>query len=320
MSGRSSGRMTGPAVVAVGGGHGLAATLRAARRYAGSITAIVSVADDGGSSGRLRAAMPDLPAPGDVRRCLSALAAEDSALGRSLEHRFTGADGPLTGHAFGNLVLVALADELGGFPAAVDEVARLVEAAGRVLPATVGPVGLEGRRAPATVAGRSGPVPAGVAGDVAETVVGQVAVQNAGGMARLALDPADPPSPVGVAASIAVADQVLVGPGSLFTSVLAAAIVPAVRDALHATSARRVYVANLGPQVPETEGFTLADHLAVLAHHEVPVDVVVARPGLVAECAEPLHSRVEVVEADIADDRGRVHHPDRLAAVLARLV
>lgn len=297
--------MTGPAVVAVGGGHGLAVTLRAARRYAGSITAIVSVADDGGSSGRLRAAMPDLPAPGDVRRCLSALAAEDSALGRSLEHRFSDADGPLTGHAFGNLVLVALADELDGFPAAVDEVARLVGAVGRVLPATTGPVALAGHCDPS----RS-----------SAAVLGQVAVQNARGLTRLALDPGDAPSPDAVAASIATADQVLVGPGSLFTSVLAAAIVPAVRAALHATSAQRIYVANLGPQVPETEGFTLADHLVVLAAHDVPVDVVVAHRGLVAEGPALPDPSVTVIEAEVADDRGLVHHPERLAGVLAGLV
>ncbi|QXC61716.1 YvcK family protein [Aquihabitans sp. G128] len=303
--------MTGPRVVALGGGHGLAASLRAARRYAGDITAVVSVADDGGSSGRLRAALPDLPAPGDVRRCLSALADDDSPLGQSLEHRFAEGDELLGGHAFGNLLLAALAQQVG-FTAAVEEVGRLVGAAGRVLPATTGPVALEGWLA-------------GARPDAAR-VVGQVAVQNACGVSRLGLVPADAGSPDAVADAILAADQVLVGPGSLFTSVLAAAIVPAVREALAATSATRVYVANLRPQVPETEGFTLSDHVRALAEHHVAVDVVLCRTGLgggrgtAAAGHGTALDGVRVVEAEVADDRGLVHQPERLATALAALV
>lgn len=303
-----------PAVVAVGGGHGLAATLRAARRYAGTLTAVVSVADDGGSSGRLRAAMPELPAPGDVRRCISALAGEGSALARILEHRFAEQSGELQGHALGNLLLAELTTELGSFPAAVDEVARLVEAAGRVLPATVGPVSLVGRRAPSADPAAD---PDGAA-DV--RVLGQVAVQNTAGLARLSLSPAIPESPGAVGEAIRAADQVLVGPGSLFTSVLAAAIVPAVHQALRDTSAQRVYVANLRPQVPETEGFELEDHLAVLADHGVPVDVVVCHVGQCATGTSAVLPRATVVEAAVADDRGATHDPVRLAATLVRLL
>lgn len=302
--------MTGPSVVAVGGGHGLAATLRALRRYAGEITAVVSVADDGGSSGRLRVAMPDLPAPGDVRRCLSALAAEGSALGRALEHRFEVDDPAVDGHAFGNLLLARLTSELGSFPAAVDEVATLVGAAGRVLPATVGPVALEGRRATGATTAGAGPD---------GPLVGQVAVQNASGVTRIRLSPAHPVSPEGVGKAIAGADQVVLGPGSLFTSVLAAAVVPAVHEALVATSAQRIYVANLGPQVPETEDFTLADHLVALTAHRVSVDLVLAEPGLLAASGALPHPQVPVVEAAVADDRGRAHHPERLADALAGL-
>lgn len=299
-----------PTVVAVGGGHGLAATLRAARHYAGAITAVVSVADDGGSSGRLRAAMPELPAPGDVRRCLSALADERSALARILEHRFAEESGDLRGHALGNLLLAELASELGSFPEAVDEVARLVDAVGRVLPATIGPVSLVGRRAPTA---DSDPGTDG-------RVLGQVAVQNTAGLARLSLSPAVPTSPPAVGEAIRTADQVLIGPGSLFTSVLAAAIVPAVHQALRETRAQRVYVANLRPQVPETEGFELEDHLAVLADHGVPIDLVVCQVGQCTSGVSAVLPAASVVEAEVADDRGAVHDPERLAATLVRLL
>lgn len=290
-----------PAVVAVGGGHGLAASLRAIRRYAGSITAIVSVADDGGSSGRLRAEMPELPAPGDVRRCLGALADPASPLGATLEHRFA-ADGPLDGHAYGNLLLAALAFGLGSFPAAVAEVGRMTGAAGMVVPATVQPVELV-----------CTPVDGG------ERIVGQVAVANAAGRRRLSLTPEAPASPAEAAASILAADQVVIGPGSLYTSVLATAIVPAVRDALVATAAQRVYVANLCPQAPETAGFDLADHLGALRDHGVPVDVVLARPGLGPVDGPCEWGDVTVVTRAVADDRGRVHDPVRLADALADL-
>lgn len=298
-----------PAVVAVGGGHGLAQSLLAARRYAGSITAVVSVADDGGSSGRLRADRPHLPAPGDVRRCLAALAAADSVLGRTLEHRCGG--GGLDGHAFGNLLLAALAEELGSFPAAVDVLGRRVGAAGRVLPATIGPVRLVAHLS------RSGR---------GRAVVGQVSVQNTAGVVRLDHEPAVPASPPEVAAAILAADQVVLGPGSLFTSVVAAAAVPAVRDALAATAAQRVYVANLAPQIPETEGLAFADHLAVLADHGIPVDVAL-RHGADAPSADapsadapPTVAGAAVVERPVASADGRTHDPAALAAALTDLL
>jgi uncharacterized cofD-like protein len=297
---------SGPRVVAVGGGHGLSASLRAIRRYAADVTAIVSVADDGGSTGVLRAMLPDLPAPGDVRKSLGALADPDSAIGRVLEHRFGG--GSLEGHALGNLLLVALAQDLGSFSAAVDELARRVGAVGRVLPATIGPVDLRGWRLQSD----------GGSGTVAE-VDGQVAVQNATGVFEVRLEPEHPESSPEVASAVLDADQVVIGPGSLFTSVLAAAIVPAVRDALHATAARRIFVANLGPQLPETAGFTVASEVAALGRHGVPVDAIVADPqrdlGDVAEVAPG----AAVVVAPVADAGGRVHDAERLGAALASL-
>ena len=168
-------RSEGPSVVAIGGGHGLSATLRALRHYAGDITAVVSVADDGGSTGRLRAAMPDLPAPGDVRKCLGALASEDEPFALLLEHRFD--NGELAGHTLGNLLLVALAGELGSFDGAVAELAQRVGAVGRVLPATEVPVSLEA-----------------VTASAATPIVGQVAVQNTAGVRQIRLQPPNPPT------------------------------------------------------------------------------------------------------------------------------
>ena len=294
-----------PTVVAIGGGHGLSATLRAVRRYAGSVTAVVSVADDGGSSGRLRLDHPGLPAPGDVRRCLGALAAEGSALGAALEHRFPSGD--LAGHALGNLVLAERTAALGSFTAAVDEVAALIGAVGRVLPATDVPVALEATRGAGGRDGRRG----------RDRVVGQVAVQATTGITEVRLRPAAPGSPSAVSGAILGADQVLIGPGSLFTSVLAAAVVPAVRQALVDTGARRVYVANLAPQVPETEGFTIGDELAALARHGVPVDVVVADRARLA--GDPAVG-IEAVSAPLADPDGPGHDAVALAGVLAGLL
>ncbi|MCU1370639.1 MAG: hypothetical protein JWO77_1833 [Ilumatobacteraceae bacterium] len=300
---------TGPRVVAVGGGHGLSASLQAVRRYASTITAIVSVADDGGSTGALRAMLPDLPAPGDVRKSLGALAEADSPIGRVLEHRFSGGD--LEGHALGNLLLVALSQDLGSFSAAVDELAKRVGAVGRVLPATIGPVDLHGWRLRSD--GPDGPE-----GAVAE-VDGQVAVQNASGVFEVRLEPASPPSDPAVRAAILGADQVVIGPGSLFTSVLAAAIVPAVHEALLATAARRIFVANLGPQVPETAGFTVESEVAALHRHGVDVDAIIVDPsrdlgdlGAVAEGAT-------VTVRPVAAGDGRVHDPELLAAALEDL-
>lgn len=300
----ATGPTAGPVVVAVGGGHGLSASLRAIRRYASSVTAVVSVADDGGSSGILREAMPELPAPGDVRKCLGALAEEGSPFARILEHRF--AEGTLQGHALGNLLLVALALETGSFADAVDELADRVGAVGRVLPATEEPVALEGVV-----------VEPGGAADQIATVQGQVAVQNSRGLIEIRLRPERPASPAAVASAIAAADQVVIGPGSLFTSVLAAAVVPDVRAAVAATAAQRVFVANLGPQVPETQGFTVADEVDALRRHGIEVDVVLVDP---ARSVDHLPGGMERVEAPVGDATGRAHDPELLGAALASLI
>lgn len=295
---------TGPAVVAVGGGHGLAVTLRAARRYARRLTAIVAVADDGGSSGKLRDSMA-IPAPGDLRRCLSALAPHGSRLGAALGHRFRGGD--LDGHALGNLLLAGLADAGGDFVFAVDELSRLVGLG----PPDVAPEDWPARLLPAATE-------AVVLG--AETahgaVRGQVAVKDAAGIRRLTFDPPTPRVPAEAVAAIAGADQIVLGPGSLFTSVLAAAAVPGVRDAMAACDAPTVYVCNLGPERRETEGFTVGRHVAALLRHGVMVDRVLCQPGAMAL------GRIDlpVMERAVAREDGRVHDPALLSHALADLV
>lgn len=283
-----------PAVVALGGGHGLAATLRAARTYAGSLAGIVSVGDDGGSSGRLRNELRVAP-PGDVRRCLSALATDDSLLARSLEHRFD--EGTLRGHPIGNLLLTGLAMAAGDLQAAIDEVGRLVGAAGRIFPAS---------RVPVTL----------IADSDGGTLAGQVTIERASGIRNLRFDPAQPPTSPEAIEAVRSADQILIGPGSLFTSVLATAVVPGIRCALNETSAQRVFVANVANEKGDARGFGLAEHLDALADHDVPIDVVVTGP------ATPPHRplSVTVVRAEVAADDGWSHDPARLGPVLADLL
>ena len=298
MTGGHAGRgadPSGPRVVALGGGHGTAVTLRAVRRYAGDVVAVVSVADDGGSSGRLRASL-GIPPPGDLRRCLVALS-DDTPLAAAFEHRFESGD--LEGHPLGNLVIAGLTSATGDFVSAVAEAGRLLGVAGRVLPATADPVVLKA-----------------VAGGGAE-IEGQVAVEQAPGpIASISIVPPDARPPEGVVAAIEQADQVVIGPGSLFTSVLAVLVVPAVADALRRTAAPKVYVCNVRATT-ETAGFTVADHGRALVAHGVVPDVVLHDPAtlpLGAGCPGRL------VAARLADDPAAGHDPRKLAAALSALV
>jgi len=319
-AGRSAGeRLAGPAVVAVGGGHGQAVTLRAARHYAGPITAVVSVADDGGSSGRLRRDLGIVP-PGDLRTCLVALAEAGSLLAQAFEHRFpdrpspSGTDGPAPvptgatddqpgggddgrGHALGNLVLAGLLAATGDLQRAVDEAARLLGAVGRVVPVTDQTVVL-------------------VADTEDGPVAGQTAVMRTASIRRVAVEPASVTASATAIDAIGKADQVVLGPGSLYTSVLAAAVVPGVREALRSSRAQKVYVANLRPQAAETAGYDVADHVAALAAHGIAVDVVVCDTAGIALGALD----VPVVDRPLARPNGLAHDPDRLASVLADLL
>jgi uncharacterized cofD-like protein len=283
-----------PRVVGLGGGHGLAASLRAIRRYAGEVCAVVSVADDGGSSGRLRAAF-GIPAPGDLRRCLVALAADgdDGVLSRAFEHRFDA--GELSGHALGNLVIAGLAAATGSFEQGLAEAGRLLGCVGQVRPATTMPAVLEAR--------------------VGERQVsGQVAVDRAGPVSGVWLVPPDVRPPERALSAIAAADQVVLGPGSLFTSVLAVLAVPGLREALASTGAQVVYVANLRAGA-ETAGLDVAAHEAALVEHGVRPDVVLAD----ATAMEVGRVSARLVTADLARPDGLGHDPARLGEALAAL-
>jgi uncharacterized cofD-like protein len=299
-----------PHVVAVGGGHGLAATIRAVRRYAGRTTAVVATADDGGSTGRLRDAMA-LPAPGDVRHCLVAMAGDDpdggaNRLVEAMEFRFEGTD--VAGHALGNLLLAGLAAVTGDFVAAVDEASHLVgldPEVARVLPATTEPVVLR-----ANVPGASG-----------GELTGQVAISRAGDIDRVGLAPSGVRAPAAAVEALVDADQIVLGPGSLYTSVLAAVVVDDVRAGIADSRGRVVYVCNLRAEGTETFGYDVAHHVAALRRHGIAPDVVVTQTGgLPLGDLGELGAGLELVRADVARPGGLAHDTARLAGVLAELV
>jgi uncharacterized cofD-like protein len=284
-----------PSVVALGGGHGTAVTLRAARRYAGALTAVVSVADDGGSSGRLRELL-NVVALGDLRKCLVALAAADSALASAFEHRFD--EGELAGHALGNLILAGLVEATGDLVSGVRAAAELLGAGGDVLPATVERVVLK-------------------AESDAGQVAGQVAVSRAGNIQTVSLVPGDAQPPRLAIERILAADQIVIGPGSLFTSVLAAVAVGGIAEALRMSGARRVYVCNLHPQLPETAGFDVAAHLEALTRHNVAVDVVVCDTSQGMPVGDV---GIPVLDIPLTEGNALVHSPHRLAEALSSLL
>ncbi|UDY36747.1 gluconeogenesis factor YvcK family protein [Dermatobacter hominis] len=282
----------GPAVVAVGGGHGLATTLRAARCYAGRLSAVVSVADDGGSTGRLRAASPR-PAPGDLRKCLVALAGSDQPIVAAMEHRF--GSGELDGHAFGNLLIAALEESEGSLVAALDEAGRLLDCVGRVLPTTTVPIELRARV------------------DSGGVVRGQVAVGERADLRTVTVEPADAPACELAVQAVLEADQVVLGPGSLYTSVLAATAVRGIAESIRRTSAQVVYVCNLHPQVSETAGYRVDDHVAALARHGLVPDVVLYDPSTIDGADDVAGAR----PVTIARTSGLAHDPALLGMALA---
>ena len=291
----------GPRVVAIGGGHGLSNALRAIRTYAGQLTAIVTVADDGGSSGRLRRDLGILP-PGDLRKALVSMSDESGVWSRAFEHRFD--DGELAGHALGNLVIAALFETTGDPVRALDEAGRILGACGRALPATTEPVVRK-----ADVDGRA--------------VEGQVAVATAPGrIRRVEVVPADAPAVPDAIAAIAAADQIVLAPGSLYTSVIAVLAVDGFAAALQHARGRVVQVGNLRHQDAETAGLDAADHLAAVLDHGGRVDVFLAAvPGVLAVDGDRIRDLgAALATADVGDPGAAEHDPDRLAIALAALL
>lgn len=264
-------------MAALGGGHGLSATLRALRHVTGSLTAVVTVADDGGSSGRLRHEFGMLP-PGDLRMALSAMC-DSSDWGLTwrdvLQHRYS-SDGPLDGHSTGNLLIAALWDLLGDEVAGLDLVGQLLGARGRVLPMAAVPLEIE-----ATVRKPGEAVPRVVRGQ------SRVAVTS-GQIESIRLIPERPPARPEAVAAIWEADWVVLGPGSWYTSVLPHLLVPELAEAVIETRAGRALTLNLSVQEGETDGMTAADHLRTLREHApgLRLDVVIADPGTVEDLDE----------------------------------
>ena len=319
------GRPQRRSVVALGGGHGLYASLSALRRVVRDLTAIVTVADDGGSSGRLRREFGVLP-PGDLRMALAALCGDDAwgtTWSRVIQHRFTGgedarAEAGLAGHAVGNVLIVALWELLGDTVQGLDWVGRLLGAHGRVLPMASVPLDLV-----AEVEGADQDRP-----DAVSIVRGQVACATTTGRVRsVSLIPADPPACPEAVQAIGAADWVVLGPGSWFTSVLPHLLVPELAAALVGTRARRLVALNLAPQPGETEGFSPHAHLEVLADHapELAVDVVLADRAAVQgatteleKAAGLLGARLVLADLAVADGSPR-HDPRRLAGAFAQI-
>ncbi|MFV0427334.1 MAG: uridine diphosphate-N-acetylglucosamine-binding protein YvcK [Beutenbergiaceae bacterium] len=307
-----SAQQRGIRAVALGGGHGLSATLAALRHVTAEVTAVVTVADDGGSSGRLREELDVLP-PGDLRMAVSALC-ESSEWGQTwrdvLQHRFD-TDGPLNGHAVGNLLLVAIWQLLDDEVAGLDLIGRLLGANGRVLPMATTPLEIEAEV-------RRVDSPQGAA----EHIRGQSQVAvTAGFVEQLRLVPPDAPACPEAVSAIEDADWVILGPGSWFTSVMPHLLLPGIAQAIKETTAKVALTLNLASQPGETSGYSAADHLRSLAEYapELKVDIVVADPSAiedlddVLECAGSLGARVLLRQVGIGGNVPR-HDPLRLAA------
>lgn len=305
-----------PRIVVIGGGTGLSVLLKGLKKYSSNLTAVVTVSDDGGSSGRLRAELGVLP-PGDIRNCLVALAHTETLMDRVFQHRFSQGSS-LQGHNLGNLLLVALTEITGDFVSAIREVSKVLAVRGRVLPATLEHVTLGARMADGS------------------TIYGETSIRRYGSkIGQLFLTPECMPIPETLEA-ITEADAIIIGPGSLYTSIIPNLLVNGVADAIAASNAVTFYISNIMTEQGETDGFDAADHLQVIVNHigQQIIDFVIVNTG---DIDEPRLSRyreeqavpvrvsgneienlgIQVIEADlVSDDRVAWHDSDKLAAVI----
>lgn len=307
-----------PAVVALGGGHGLSAALTALRRLTNRLTAVVTVADDGGSSGRLRAEFDCLP-PGDLRMALAALCGDDEdgrAWASVLQARFAG-NGPLGGHAIGNLLIAGLWQEMRDPVAGLDMVGDLLNTRGRVLPMSSVPLCIE-----ADVLGLDPVQP-----DEVCTLSGQATVaKTRAQVERVRVVPGDAPARPEAVVAVNAADYVVLGPGSWFTSVIPHLLVPELGHAICHSKAARILTMNVAP-VDETDGFSASRHLEILAEHapDIRLDVVIVDPAFASSdpslerFAASLGARLHVSDVAARDGSPR-HDPHRLAAAYAEVM
>ncbi|MEO6955408.1 MAG: uridine diphosphate-N-acetylglucosamine-binding protein YvcK [Antricoccus sp.] len=304
-------------VVALGGGHGLAATLSALRLIATGITAVVTVADDGGSSGRIRRELPSMLPPGDLRMAIAALSGADDGqrvFAELLQHRF-GGQGALAGHNVGNLLITGLSEVLGNDPvAALAMVGRVAGSVGTVLPMSTQPLEIV-----ANVSGLDGADPRAI-----RKIRGQVAVATTPGRVEsVTLVPADPPACDDACRAVAEANLIVLGPGSWFTSVIPHLMVPQLRVAIEQSSALRVIALNLAAQPGETDNFSPAELLQALCDHapDLRIDAVIADEDALSDVAT-LRNACRRIGATLfvgsieRDDQPGVHDQAKYAALL----
>jgi len=306
-------------VVAIGGGTGLSYLLRGLKQHEVSLTAIVTVADDGGSTGKIRNAY-DIPAPGDIRNCLVALADDESLVSRLFQYRFNQAGSELDGHSFGNLFITALTKVTGSFERAVIESANVLNIRGRVLPSTVENVRLDAELVDGTV------------------IKGESNIQHKRApIQRVRLSPDDPAAYRPAVAAILNADLIVLGPGSLYTSVVPNLLVPDVLRAVRIASAPKIYVINVATQPGETDHFSAIDHVNVVIDQLGPgvLDAVLINSNrasadaigpdlsidpVLAETLEGLPPRITVIARDVVSDQNPLRHdPQKLASALLEL-
>ncbi len=307
----------GPHIVAIGGGTGMPALLRGLREYTRNITAVVTVADDGGSSGRLRRELGLLP-PGDFRNNIAALSRDEALMTQLLQYRFgQGTEAPdgcaeLTGHAFGNLLLAALTGIMGSFDEALLAAERVLAVRGRVIPSTLTAVTLV-----ADVVNTDDE-------EVVQRVVGESAIPKARGkIQQVSLEPSQVRAYPPTVRAILQADLIIIGPGSLYTSILPNLLVPDLVQALRRTRARKVYVCNLATQPGETDNYTVADHVDAIIRHTGPgvIDLVLANNNLSTSpdtgggqtiYVQPVApAQVKMQTADLVDEEHPWRHDSR---------
>jgi uncharacterized cofD-like protein len=314
-------REKGPKVVVIGGGTGLPSVLRGLKPYTSNITAVVTVADDGGSSGRLRRDLGVLP-PGDLRNNIAALADDESLMTRLFQYRFD--HGDLGGHSFGNLYITALASVTGSIEAALIETERVLNIQGRVLPATLDDVNLV---AAVQLHGMTQTI----------RIKGESRIAEAKGhITAIELSPSCPTAYQDSVDAILDADLVVIGPGSLYTSILPNLLVPGIASALRQTSAQRAYVCNVATQPGETDNYSVADHVIALEKHvgQDIFNIVIANNAYPVENAgsnthyvtpipadHELLERYTVIYADLTDpERPWRHDPGKLAQQLLTML
>jgi uncharacterized cofD-like protein len=244
----------GPRIVAIGGGHGLATLLRGLKNYSYNITAVVTVADDGGSSGKIRRAQ-GIPPPGDIRNCLAALSNDEALMTQLFQYRFSDANAELDGHPFGNLFISALSEITGSFEEAVVESGKVLAVQGRVLPATLHDVRL--------VADMQLPHSIGEVRIEGESTIPKFP----GDVHRVWLEPNNPAAYPQVIQAILAAELIVIGPGSLFTSIIPNLLVPDIAAAIQASRALKIYICNVATQQGETEGYSVENHITALNDH-----------------------------------------------------